>query len=69
MKSVLCASNHVKHLDSFLFFLNSDLCPETDVPIVVRYYNEELLPPSFVYYNTEQLTSKKNKLKLDYIIN
>ena len=69
MKSVLCASNHVKHLDSFLFFLNSDLCPETDVPIVVRYYNEELLPPSFIYYNTEQLTSKKNKLKLDYIIN
>lgn len=69
MKNVLCAANHTKHLDSFLFFLNSDLCPEPDKPIVVRYYDEQLLPHSFIYYNTEQLTSSKNKIKIDFIKN
>ena len=68
MKTILCDAGHSIFLDSFLHFLNSDLSPETDVPIVLRYYDEEKLPPSFIYYNTEQLTSKKNKLKLDYIV-
>lgn len=59
---------HHVFLDSFYHFLNSDLSPTRDLPIVIRYYNEDLLPSSFIYYNTEQLTSKKNKIKVDTII-
>jgi hypothetical protein len=69
MKTILCNPDHSIFLDSFIHFLQSDLSPETDLPIVLRYYSEELLPPSFIYYNTEQLTSKKNSRKLNYMIN
>lgn len=68
MKTILCNPDHLLFLDTFINFFNSDLCPEVDLPIVIRYYTEELLPPSFIYYNTEQLTSTENKLKVDYII-
>ena len=69
MKTILCNPDHVRFFDSFLNFLNSDLYPEVDIPIVLRYYTEEKLPPSFIFYNTEQLTSKKNSIKLNYMIN
>jgi len=68
MKTILCMEGHHLFLDSFYHFLNSDLSPTRDLPIVIRYYNEDLLPSSFIYYNTEQLTSKKNGLKVDFII-
>ena len=69
MKTILCNPDHVRFFDSFLNFLNSDLYPEVDIPIVLRYYTEEKLPPSFIFYNTEQLTSQKNSIKLNYMIN
>ena len=68
MKTILCNPDHSIFLDSFIHFLNSDLSPTRDIPIVLRYYKEGLLPSSFIYCNTEQLTSKKNAIKVDFII-
>jgi glycosyltransferase involved in cell wall biosynthesis len=68
MKTILCNPDHIPFLDSFIHFLNSDLSPPRDVPIVLRYYNEERLPSSFIYYNTEQLTSETNGIKVRFII-
>ena len=60
MKNILYDNNSIICLDSFLYFVESDLSPETDIPIILLDYKE---PPSrFIYYNTEQLT-KMNKLK------
>ena len=65
MKTILCNDDHKKFLDSFIHFLNSDDAPETDVPIVIRYYDK--LPSRFIYYNTEQLTRKFLRFVKEYI--
>jgi glycosyltransferase involved in cell wall biosynthesis len=68
MKTVICHEDHSLFLDNFINFLESDLSPERDLPIVLLYCSEEKLPPSFIYYNTEQLSSKTNSIKINSII-
>lgn len=43
-----------KFVDTFSIFLNSQLCPPHDVPIVIGNYNDFRM--KFIYYNVEQLT-------------
>lgn len=55
MKTLLYNEDAGKFLDTIKYYLESDLSPETDLPIVLFNYNIKSIP--FIFYNTEQLTS------------
>lgn len=53
-----------KWVDTFSVFLESELCPKHDYPIILGNYTDFSM--KFIFYNTEQLTRKSN---IDNIIN
>jgi hypothetical protein len=54
--NVSILTNIRKHVDTFMLFLESELCPKHEVPIVVGFYCNT--NDKFILYNTEQLSRK-----------
>ena len=70
MKTIVCHPDDISYFDSFIHFLESDLSPNIDIPVIMSYYSQA--PKSqFNYYNTEQLSCLgnldriKEKIKLN----